>query len=332
MKYKEEKNKKNNFSIKSFPWSPGIPWKVRKGKYVIPELPFALLSDVITNKNLVVCCFGGLLEFYYSLAILETFNNKFPMVKKSWVGNTNFLKLLSINGLAKPFEEFEEITERDLKRFPTPLFLDKNKRVYLNSLYNYLNRSAYYSSKTFPDEKAAIMQIMYNSFFPWDNKNTPKLRFENELGNFDDLIKSRGINLNKPTIMILPDETGDSIHEESHLSWNEYQIKSFASIASQKNYQVLVLTNQPHLYWGSKLKVIGYSLDAFFRFLPYSKILMSKDIDFNLIGLLYPNLKVIGNEISGPFSLKKNYKFLEPESKVFSDIDISIDNALDIIL
>jgi len=91
------------FSVKSFPWSPGIPWKVRRGKYVIPELPAELVSNVLRGKEAVVCSFGGLLESFYSLSILETMNKNLLAKKLYWAGNNEYEPLVAANSLAQPF-------------------------------------------------------------------------------------------------------------------------------------------------------------------------------------------------------------------------------------
>src|SRR5690554_6700310 len=99
-----------SFSIKNFPWAPGLSWKIKNGKYVVPELPFELFSKSLKNKDVVVCSFGGLVESFYSLSILELLNNNLIGNKLYWAGNSEYQNLLKLNGLAK---YFNKITVQD---------------------------------------------------------------------------------------------------------------------------------------------------------------------------------------------------------------------------
>ena len=53
------------FSTKYFPFAPGIPWQVKNGRYIRPEVSGAVLRSVLKDKDIVVSAFGGLLESFF---------------------------------------------------------------------------------------------------------------------------------------------------------------------------------------------------------------------------------------------------------------------------
>lgn len=294
----------------------------------MPELPAELVSKALQDKELVVCAFGGLLESFYSLSILETLNKNLLGKALYWAGNSEYGALVAANGLAKPF--YEQVTLNDTQRFPTPLFLDRNGRVYFNCLNNYLERKPYYSSRGFPDERAAIQQIVENSTMQWDERYVPQIRYEDEFGNFNDLFKARGISFPKKSILLMPDETGVSTHGLGCLGWNEHQVKSFIVMVS-KEYQVLLLTTRPEVYWGTTAKVIPFSINMFFALVNNVDFILANDVDFLLISLGVSDAAIISNHTDGAFKLSKNSGIVRSESVIYISDEILPAEAFKIV-
>lgn len=317
------------FSVKSFPWSPGIPWKVRRGKYVVPELPAELVSSVLRGKEAVVCAFGGLLESFYSLSILETLNKNLLAKKLYWAGNSEYEPLVAANSLAQPF--YDTVTAQDTQRFPTPIFLDRDGRVYFNCLNNYLERKPYYSSRGFPDDRAAIQQIVETSTLQWDDKYIPELRYPEEFGDFSELFRSRNISLDKRSVLLVPDETGASIHDVDCLGWNEHQVKSFIAMATTSNFQVLLLTSRPEVYWGTHAKVIPFSINMFMTLVNSVEFVMARDVDFLLVALSLSDAGLISNYMDGAFKLSKNSRVVRSESVIYTDDEVLPAKAFEIV-
>jgi hypothetical protein len=295
----------------------------------VPELPAELVSRLLRDKEVVVCAFGGLLESFYSLSILETLNKNLFGKELYWAGNNEYGPLVAANGLAKPF--YEQVTSQDTQRFPSPLFLDRSGRVYFNCLNNYLERKPYYSSRGFPDERAAIQQIVEKSTVQWDEKYVPQVRYPEEFGNYDDLFKARGITLTKKSILLIPDETGISIHGLDCLGWNEHQVKSFVAMASKEGYQVMLLTTRPEVYWGTTAKVIPFSVNMFFTLIDEVKFVLAADVDFLLVTLGLGDTAVISNHTGGAFKLSKNSNVVRSESVIYTKNEILPAEAFEIV-
>ena len=302
---------------------------MRRGKYVVPELPAELVSGVVRDKELVVCAFGGLLESFYSFAIVETMNKNLFGKNLYWAGNGEYEALVAANGLAKPF--YESVTVHDTQRFPTPIFLDRNGRVYFNCLNNYLERKPYYSTRGFSDERAAIKQIVEKSTLQWDDRHVPQIRFPEEFGDFSDLFKSRNISLDKKSILLIPDETGTSIHTTDCLGWNEHQVKSFIAMAVKADYQVILLTVRPEIYWGTSAKVIPFSINMFFALIQRVKFVLASDVDFLLVALGCGDAGIISNQTVGALKLSKNSAVVRSESVIYTSDEILPGKAFEIV-
>jgi len=321
--------------IVSFPWSPGIPWQLDYKSCVSPKLPFDLFETVLEKKELVVGVYGGLFESFYSLCLFEVLNKNLRNTLK-WCGYPEYYGLLEAQGLAVPF--LEKVTPYDMKRFPTPIFFDKNERAYFNCLNNYLIKTPYHStffSKGFKNPKPVIQQIVEKVTIPWDRSCLPKFRFEETFGDFTDLFKMRNISLKKKTILLMPDSTELSIHKESNIDWNKHQVKSFIVMATQANYQVILLTNNSEAYWGTLAKVIPFSINMFFSLIEHVKFLIAKEVDYSLIALSY-DVNIISNERKWfmkneddpRLNLERNVKFLKSSSVIYTEGEVLPETAI----
>ena len=83
-------------TTKYFPFSSGIPWQIKNGRYVQPEVSAAILQSKLRDKDIVVAAFGGLLESFYSLSILEAINYMMPGHSLFWCCTENRFVLFGV--------------------------------------------------------------------------------------------------------------------------------------------------------------------------------------------------------------------------------------------
>lgn len=300
-------------STKFFPWSPGVPWQLKNGKYVQPELPVSLLHSKLKEKKLVVCSFGGFLEAYYSLSILEAFNYEIPKIRKFWCGPEDYHCFVEWNGIAK---SYNDIQSSDVNRFTTPMFFDKNGRAYINSLYNYIDVKSYYLTPGYTDRSPAIEQIIKNSILPWDDRYLPKLRKLEKPEGLDTFLKMQRINLNNSYILLFPDSV-DSIHNESALNWSANDVKAFAAMMKQSNIPVVIVSKNTNRWTYSQAKTVPYRPDFALYLITRAKFILSKDADFLLVSNAVSEAITLSDKINGALDPEKNNKFLGYKNVIY---------------
>ena len=304
---------KIRINIKYFPFSPGIAWKVKNGKYIIPKLDQISWNRALENREVVLVCHGGLFESFFSLSILEALNSIRPDKKLYWCGDSRFDLIYSLNNLAK--KSLINIDEETLENYPTPLFLDKNKYVYFNCLSNYINISTYYGRYAYDDQKAVVKQIFRNSLLEWDKKYIPKLRKKESI-EFDKWVKLTKFKINQPYALILPERTGWSDHSNSCLSWNVSQVKSVVSILKQSNIQPVIISPYASRYYDVTTFTLLNKLEFLFNLIPSAKIVLSEDVDILLLAMMISNSKIISQKQKREFALGKNKKFLNVDNEI----------------
>lgn len=294
-------------TIRYFPFSPEIPWSVRWGKYIEPQVSGSILRDSLSGKDIVVAAFGGLLESFYSFSILEMMNYLMPGNQLYWVGNSKYYSMLKLNGLAKPFDK---ISQETLKRFPIPLFFDKDNCAYFNCLNNYLKKYSYYLKFGYKDKRAAIKQIVENGLISWSPRFIPKWRYVSSSQN------RFGLKTGTPYIIIVPDSTGLSQQNIDVLRWTNRQIRSFVSMLYPA-YKVLILSTEPGKYFGMNAEVIPFSLKTLLELLPKAYGVLSKDVDVLFLALGISNAKLFACRVRKPFYLCKNAMFLGKRPDIY---------------
>lgn len=291
-----------------FPFAPGIRWKLHNG-YIIPEVSISSFDHKLQNQDVSVIAYGGLLESFYSLSILEMINYNVPSCKLKWIGNSNYFDLLNMNGLAKPNND--PIDKKLLVQYPVPLFFDKSGKSYFNCLNNYLYIKPWYKKKYYKYTKAVLKQIIDNGLFSWDKRFFPKLR-----------------NLNlKPNknkyVLLIPDKTNCSIHDFNCLDWSPDDIRFFQRLLNNKGLQLIILSNFPGRLTGIP-NVFQFNLNLFFNYCPNAKYILSKDIDFLMVSLaLSDSIKLISLPMPEAFKLKKNAKFINKKNDIYIDENLS---------
>jgi hypothetical protein len=298
-----------------FPFSPGIPWQIKNGKYVIPELPVSLFHSSLKGKDIVVAANGGLVESFYSLSILETLNSMIPSLKLYWHGNKKYLHLIDINGLAKPFDG--DLTQHDLDRFPTPIFFDKENRAYFNCLNNYLDVKTYYLTYGYRDCRPLIQQLVEKSTILWDERYLPQFRFFDFPKELDRYLKMHNIHINDPYVLMFPDSGLLSKHDVSCLDWDIHKIRAMAAILSQRSIPLIILTNNSQKYAYSQAKVLPFKLDFATYFIKKASVILSETIDFLLVANAFSDAKLVSVQHKKEFDIQKNNRFLNDRNVIY---------------
>lgn len=310
-------------NIKYFPFCPGIPWKFKNGKYVIPTLDKTSWDRLLNNRNPVVLCFGGLIESVVSLSILEALNNNLINKNLNWCGDQRFNQLVYLNGLAST--ELN-LSEDIVFKYPLPIFLDKEKFAYFNCLNNYIDVYSISKSSYYYDKRPIFQQIFEKSCLEWNNF-FPKFRRLAEPIEFRNFERSKRFNFKKPFILLIPDKTGWSDHNFSYLGWKIHDIRSFSAIISNLGFNLVIMSPQIHKYQAIKALHLKPNLEHLIWLLSKAKVILSEDIDILLLGLLTSSAKIISLNTSAEFSLIKNKNFVKAENKI---IELNKINVLDV--
>ncbi len=304
----------NKYSVRFFPFSPGIPWKVKYGKYIIPEINSESWDLALHGRNAVVLADGGLVETFISLTFLEALNNISPGTKLYWAGNDSLNSLVSVSGLASMFPK--SLPGNLIERFPVPIFLDRKDNTYFNCLLNYIRVKPYYGGKSYHDRKAIIKQIFRNSLVDWDSRFIPQQRradmVSTELNRW---AKSSKFYFNKPYVCLFP-ETKHSIHKQSTLGWSNIQIKSFAAMLRQAGVSLVLFTNSKT--FSDSCFVLPPRPDYEWFMMPAAKAVLSETIDYLIVAGMISKAKLIGLPTKNELSISKNNKYIGAENVIYT--------------
>lgn len=308
---------------KYFQFSKSIPWKYKYGKVLIPSVNGELFNYSLIDKVITVIANGGLLESYFSLAIFEALHFMNPIRELYWEGNQLYLNLLKYNNLAKPTANV--LGQKFVERYPVPLFFDKLNNAYFNCLNNYINVKTF-NLKYFEQSRDPVLkQIFSNALIPWDIDYIPKLRtFKYNSEEFNIWSKSNRFYINRPFVLIIPDKSY-SIHDVSCMDWSIHEIKAFAAILQNYGIAVVIPTLNKAAYYDSPfICTAPPTLEFILPLMENSSLIISKEIDFLLLGLLISKAKL------AMLDLKKNVEFNLNFNKIYigRDNDIYVKKQL----
>ena len=300
------------YKSKFFPFSAGIPWKVERGKYIVPKIDAETWHKALDGKDLVITVFGGLFESFFSLSVAEALISFDSGHKLSWLGNEEYLSLVRMQG-ACVFCDIN-LTPEKLKSYPTPIFFDQENNAYFNVLNNYLTRTAYWGKHSEPVNDSAADQIFRNVMIPWQD-SLPKLR---NLGTefYDELCQTAQLNARSKIVLIILNPS-----EEDVLQWNLQNLKEFAQLVSHKGMRVIVFTHDVGKFYGTRILAHEYNMRKILQVMKTSWMVMSSDIQWLLIALMISEARVIARHIDGPFDLFKNAETLRVQNDIFTDRD-----------
>jgi hypothetical protein len=293
-----------------FPFSAGIPWKVERGKYIVPEIDSETWHKVLDGRDIVITAFGGLFESFFSLAAAEALVSFDPGHKLFWLGRPEYSFLVRAQNVCK-FCDINLTPDR-LKSYPVPIFFDQEENAYFNLLNNYLIRTSYWGKYPEPVNAPVAQQIFNNVMVSW-RRYIPQLR---NLGTefYDELCRTGQLRERSRIVLIVLNHTNDDT-----LQWNLHNIKEFSQLAAHKGLKVVVFTHNTRLFYGTKILAHEYDVRKVLQVMKHSWLVMSSDIDWLLIALMVSDAKVIARHIQGPFDLFKNAEFLEVHNDIFTD-------------
>ena len=298
---------------KFFPFSAGIPWTLKRGKYINPYMDSQTWHDVLDGKNIIVTAFGGILESFFSLSVAEGIKSFDPDHELFWLGNQEFHPFVRAQGLCKVSNI--DLTQERLQDYPVPVFFDLDNNAYFNVLNNYLIQKAYWGLYPEPVTTPALEQIFSNAMIPWQGY-FPQLR---QLGSemYDDLCKQGRIKPKSRIITIVLDDESKS----DVLDWSVQNIKEFYQLALTKGFKVVVFTNNVNSFYGTKIIPQVYNLRNILQVLKNSWLVMSNDVEWLLVSMMVSDAKIISKNVDGPFDLFKNSEFIQVQNDIFTDIE-----------
>lgn len=293
--------------VRYFPFSPGIGWKIKNGKYIIPEINLDVWDKIILNKNIVVVVYGGFIESYISLCYLEMLNCVTPNNPMYWCGHSKFESLAYLNGIAKSLQVFPEEL---IVKYPTPIFMDAEESVYFNCLNNVLTVKPYYGGVGYRDKSPLIKQLLRNSTISWDNRYIPKFRkLSFPTKSFLQWTKLTKFDSNRPYVCLFQNLDWSN-HTKSTLKWNETQIKALSAMLRQKGISTVVFTKTPGKFYGSSVYCVPITIENILYIINHAKAVLAEEVDFLLVTLMSSTAKIIMNSINKCLDPIKNGKFL----------------------
>lgn len=305
-----------------FPFAPGIRWEMGRGRVVLPKIDPSVLNNRLNNKKITVCAFGGLIESALSFCILEMLNYFAPSSDLYWAGYENFYPFLKMNGLAKEYKG--KINKSLLKKYPVPLFFNKNDDVYFNCLNNYIYVYNYYRKKSYHNTKAASKQLIDNGLFKWEDRFLPKLRnldFCNKKA--QNYIKLLGVNLNQPFALFICEKTNYSIYDVDCLGWYPTEIRSLSAILGNYNMPVVVLSNDRNAYRYGSAHVLPFNFELYFYLMLRANCVFSRDIDFLFLTMMFSNAKIFSLAQPEELKIGKNAKFLKKDNVIYTSKEMN---------
>jgi hypothetical protein len=302
------------YKPKFFPFSPGIAWKIDRGKYIIPDIDLDTWHKVVDNRDVIITAFGSLIESFASLCAAEAIKSINSSQKIYWLGNSKYSFFIHAQGLCKP--SIINLQPNLLKHYPVPLFLDNNKNVYFNILNNYLTKTSYWGLYPEAVMSPVIEQIANNIMIPWRDY-IPQLR---NLGTdfIDDLKTTGRIRQSTKIIAIILNNATQDI-----LGWTVQNIREFSQLASRKGWRVIIFTHNTRVFYGSNILAIEYNLKNILQIIKKSWVVISNDVEWLLIALMISGAAIISKPLEGPYNLFQNAEFLGVNNDIFTDMHMS---------
>lgn len=305
---------KSSETIRYFPFSPGIPWKIKRGKYIVPELTSDAWTKATKSRDVIVLAHGGLIESFVSLSLFEALNYASSPSKLMWAGNPQFESIVKMNGLGAICPV--PIPPKTVQDYPVPVFLDKSSNTYFNCLNNYLDVKTFYGEIGFKDHRPIVQQIVTNFVIPWENRFIPRQR-NNQLSKKDleSWAKISRFQFNRPYVCVFPDR-GLSQHNLSTLGWNEAEVKALASMLRQKGISCLVFTNNAGKYYASHAHVLPAKPEYMVMMLEFAKAVLSEEVDQLIIAEMISSSKIIARPSKNEVNLYKNRRYLKSSNVI----------------
>lgn len=306
---------KSRYSTKFFPFSPGIPWTIKNNKYVVPKIDIDVWRKVLADRlDTTVIAHGGLLESFFSLALIEAVNGFDHKRRIEWLGCTEYNSLVRFQGLA--FVSSSKLTADDAVRYPVPLFLDRGKGVYFNALNNYRIEKAFNGRYPKRRKEPILQQIFDNALVQWQPNYIPKLR---RLGTreYAQWGRRHKVHQRQRYVLVCPDPTPFSKAGKRALSWSPREVRELSAMLSRFGLAVIVCTDRPGHFYNTLLRTAPIdNLEIICNLLSHAWMILSHDIDFLMVGMMLSKATIVGLHQRGPFDLTRNAEFLGVENVI----------------
>lgn len=305
---------KSNETIRYFPFSPGIPWKVKNGRYVVPHLSSDAWVRATKSRDIILLANGGLVESFVSLSLFEILNYASTTSKLMWAGNRQFESLVRLNGLASvcPISFSNDI----IQKYPVPLFLDKSTNTYFNYLNNYIDVKTFYGEYGYRDCRPIAQQLTSNFIIPWEKRYLPQYRNSQiALGELDKWSKLSRFQFRQPYICIFPDR-GLSQHKQVMLGWNDTEVKALAAMLRQVGISTLVFTNNSNKYYASPVYTLPTNPEYMLLMIRAAKAVLADEVDPLIIAEMISSAKIVAKPSKNEINLHKNRKFLKSSNVI----------------
>jgi hypothetical protein len=304
------------YNPKYFPFSPGIPWQIKSGKYIIPQIDYFLWNNILEGKNIVVSAYGGYLESFFSLSFIEGLISIDPMRKILWLGNKHHHDLVRMQGMASPCHI--DLDDYGLRQYPVPLFFDADGLAYINCLNNYIHTKSYWGQYPIKNKEPVLQQIFANALIPWRGY-APKLRKLTELSSkFSDWMRMEHLKGGARFVLLLPESFG-SMHNVDCLNWNDQNVREFAAIMRRFGVRVVLCTNRPGLFHGSNVCVAPSDPITILNLLIRAWMVLSRDVDWHIITMLESDAHIVSKHTDNELNLFSNAEFIGAENVISTD-------------
>lgn len=306
------KSSKKEYKPKFFPFSAGIPWKIERGKYIVPSIERDVWYKVLDDKRIIITAFGSYLESFFSLSVAEMFTALDPRRKVYWLGNSQYEEFVRLQGLCKPSSI--ALTKDDVERYPTPIFFDKKDNAYFNVLNNYLIKTSYWGLYPKKVKAPILKQIFDNVMVPW-NGYVPKMR-NLGLEYYNELVRTGKLREKSRVVTIILNENIEDL-----LEWNVHNIKEFAQLATNKGLRVVVFSKFSNLFYGTRIITCNFDIRKVLQLVSKSWMVLSNDVNLLIISMMVSEAKIIGPALEGPMDLLGNAEFLGVHNDIFTSRD-----------
>lgn len=306
--------------IKYFPYAPGIPWRIKQGKYIVPKIEGEVWERSLEGRDIVLVGEAGFLEAYCSLYFLEACNTLYPGKNLYWMGNENLTPLYTLQGLAQKVEDTINLND-----YPAPLFLDEEEYTFIYYTYNYMRAYSYDGNSSYLNKKPLLQQLFKNFLIPIDQKRyEPVWRYHQS--SFETWCQEADFNIKNPYCLILPETTGLSLHTADCLQWDEKEVKEKVRFLEAQGIASVIATQSPGRYYGLRAKLIAPQVPLLLPLMAQAQLIFSKEIDF----LLVPMMMTSKATLVGTQQNYKGYDLMDNKEKWGADNQIVVQPEISI--
>ena len=296
-----------------FPFAPGVPYQVKNGRYVLPELSQEHWQKALSKKEVVITAHAGLFESLLSCSVLEVINKLLPGKTLHWIGEDDFSQIYYLNGLAT---RSYLIDKEQISQYPVPLFFDADDRVYINCLHNYVNVYTYAGEYRYKCRHAVSKQLFQNSMVDWSVRYLPQLRNLEEPVEYKKWSNTVKFKEQRPYVLLFPEQTGLSQHDAVGINWTPQEVRSFVSMLKPAGVSVVLCVKDVRRWHGMQAYFPPFQLDIVLYLMSGALAVIARDVDFLLSAMLVSDAMIIANTQRHELDLNKNKKYLQVSNEI----------------